>query len=173
MNQENKNLGACTACGGTVSKKAKTCPHCGQKKPFKRGPTQVPKPIAWAIIIFTLISGVGMISGPQPPSSSGSASSAPASSGSNFSDRSKQQDWILVSQDGVRKRLKDPKSAQFRDSFFVTWNNIPAVCGWVNSKNSMGGYGGFQRFVAAGETITALEEEVADFHNLWNEVCQK
>ncbi len=34
--EENKNLGQCHACQGTVSKKAKACPHCGQKKPFKQ-----------------------------------------------------------------------------------------------------------------------------------------
>jgi hypothetical protein len=167
MNQENKNLGACAACGGTVSKKAKTCPHCGQKKPFKRGPTQIPKPIAWGVIILVVISGLGMISNPPPPSSSGSGS------GVNLSDPAKQQNWILTSQDGVRNRLKDPGSAKFKDSYFLVWNDTPVVCGWVNSKNSMGGYGGFQRFVAAGESIAYLEEDVADFHNVWNEMCQK
>lgn len=166
--QENKNIGACAACGGLVSKKAKTCPHCGQKKPFKHGPTRVPKPIAWGIIILTVMIGLSALSNPSPSTGSGSRSSA-----SNFSDPSKQQNWILVSQDGIRNRLKDPKSAQFKDSFFVVWNNTPVVCGRVNSKNSMGGYGGFQRFVAAGESVAYLEEEVADFHNVWNEMCNK
>lgn len=166
--QENRLLGECHACGGTVSKSAKTCPHCGQKAPYRQKVGKVAKTV---LILFAGFMVISIFSDVQP--SGKSSSSAGGSSTQSLSDPSKQQDWILVSQDGIRKRLKDPKSAQFRDSFFVTWNNIPAVCGWVNSKNSMGGYGGFQRFVAAGETITALEEEVADFHNLWNEVCQK
>ena len=166
LNIENRHLGQCCACSGTVSKKAKTCPHCGQKKPA-RGPIVVPKPIAWGIIGVTLITVVPMLfTGPPSSSSSTSASS-------NYSNPSKQQNWILTSQDGVRSKLKDPGSAKFKDSFFVVWKNTPVVCGSVNSKNSMGGYGGFQRFVASGTSIAYLEEEVADFANVWREMCQK
>ena len=80
---------------------------------------------------------------------------------------------MLESQDGVREHLKDPKSAQFRNSFFVRWKDTPVICGEVNSKNSMGGYGGFQRFVAAGHKVVYLEEQVADFDNVWHEICRK
>jgi hypothetical protein len=49
--------------------------------------------------------------------------------------------------DGIRKTLKDPDSAQFGETLAVTllpgmWN----VCGWVNAKNSYGGYTGRQPF---------------------------
>lgn len=30
------NIVECRTCNGTVSKKAKTCPHCGEKKPAKK-----------------------------------------------------------------------------------------------------------------------------------------
>lgn len=33
----NPLVGQCGACKGTVSKSAKVCPHCGQKKPFSTG----------------------------------------------------------------------------------------------------------------------------------------
>lgn len=170
MTQMNKNLGDCQTCGGTVSKKAKTCPHCGQKKPFKQGPMEVPKPIAWGIIGLTLLMALPMVMMPQSDSIT---SSTRKSEDANYSDPTKQKSWILVSQDGVRSKLKDPGSAEFKESFFVMWKNTPVVCGQVNSKNSMGGYGGFQRFVASGASISYLEEEVADFHNVWNEMCQK
>lgn len=33
--KENTKTAQCHACEGVVSKVAKTCPHCGQKKPYK------------------------------------------------------------------------------------------------------------------------------------------
>lgn len=83
-------VGACHACGGTVSKSAKTCPHCGQKKPAKSGPTQVPKPIAWALIGFMLLTAIPMIF----PGTSSTSTPTTSASSSNFSDKSKQQNWI-------------------------------------------------------------------------------
>lgn len=165
--QESKLLGKCHACEGTVSKKAKTCPHCGQKKPFKSKSGGVG---TWILIIFAGFVTISILNDVNP---SGSVSSSSASAGSNYSDTSKQQNWILVSQDGVRNHLKDPGSAKFKDSFFTIWKDTPVVCGYVNSKNSMGGYSGFQRFVASGDSIAYLEEEVADFSNVWREMCQK
>ena len=47
------------------------------------------------------------------------------------------------------------------------------TCGEVNSKNSLGGYVGYQRFVSAGKAeLTFLEEEAADFSGVWNRFCQ-
>jgi hypothetical protein len=164
--QENKLLGQCHACGGTVSKKAKVCPHCGQKKPFKHKSGIG----TWILIIFAGLVTISILTDAQDQV--GNASSSSASAG-NYSDTSKQQNWIMVSQDGVRNHLKDPGSAKFKDSFFTIWKETPVVCGHVNSKNSMGGYSGFQRFVASGDSIAYLEEEVADFNNVWREMCQK
>lgn len=157
-------LAPCTVCNASISKKAKTCPHCGQRKPFKSGPTKVPRPIAWLLILFMVLSGVTQIF--DTPASRRARNS-------DLSDPVKQQMWILDSQDGVRERLKDPNSAQFKDSYFKIWQGTPVVCGWVNSKNALGGYGGFQRFVAAGESVAYIEEEVADFDKVWKEMCAK
>ena len=30
---DEQKLGKCSACSGTISKQAETCPHCGQPKP--------------------------------------------------------------------------------------------------------------------------------------------
>jgi len=47
------------------------------------------------------------------------------------------------------------------------------TCGEVNSKNSFGGYGGYQKFVSAGKAeLTFLEEEVSDFNVVWNRKCK-
>lgn len=45
----------------------------------------------------------------------------------------------------VRQNLKDPESARFDKVTFNT--ETGAGCGYVNAKNSMGGYVGFQSFI--------------------------
>lgn len=57
--------------------------------------------------------------------------------------------YILSQQREIKKRLKDPESAQFRNSAFYN-SKVPVVCGEVNSKNGFGGYTGFQRFIRNG-----------------------
>ena len=82
--------------------------------------------------------------------------------------------WIGRGKDMVRGRLKDSQSAEFRNVFFHRGSkNIPVTCGEVNSKNSFGGYSGFEYFISAGKSdLTFLESEVSDFSNLWNQFCE-
>jgi hypothetical protein len=59
--------------------------------------------------------------------------------------------WLPVHQveSKVRIALKDPDSAKFMN---VTYNpKTSAGCGFVNAKNSMGGYIGMTHFVATSE----------------------
>ena len=81
--------------------------------------------------------------------------------------------WMDKGKKVIKLKLKDPSSAQFRHVYFHRVDdNIPMTCGEVNSKNSFGGYIGFQKFVSAGSLeLTFLQEEVADFHNIWNRMC--
>lgn len=80
--------------------------------------------------------------------------------------------WMDRGMESVKNRLKDPKSANFKDVYFHK-NQIPMTCGWVNSKNSLGGYSGYKRFISAGKIeLTFLEEEVTDFENTWNQFCK-
>lgn len=51
----------------------------------------------------------------------------------------------------VKQHLKDPGSANFRNSFF---SKNDCFCGEFNSKNSAGGYVGFSRFVIQNNTVT-------------------
>ena len=70
----------------------------------------------------------------------------------------------------VLRRLKDPDSAKFRGLF--VFNGV-TLCGEVNSKNSMGGYVGFQRFlniVPAG--LVELDSGSEDFENSWMIACK-
>lgn len=82
--------------------------------------------------------------------------------------------WMDKGKAMVKVKLKDPGSAQFRSVYFNRGaQNIPVTCGQVNSKNSLGAYGGFQRFVSGGRSdLTFLEEQVSDFDTAWNSLCQ-
>ncbi len=59
------------------------------------------------------------------------------------------QELIVAARAQVRARLKDPESSRFGTAFVR--NNV--VCGYVNSKNSFGGYGGDQLFYAFGTLV--------------------
>jgi len=77
------------------------------------------------------------------------------------------RDLEYAAQDAVRRALKDPESAAFRNVRF-TGN---AVCGEVNSKNGFGGMSGYQRFINAGPSTTIFEEQNPDFAQAWNKLC--
>ena len=82
--------------------------------------------------------------------------------------------WMDRGKQAAKAKLKDPSSAKFRNVYFHRGaDNIPMTCGEVNSKNSFGGYGGYQKFVSAGKPeVTFLQEQVADFSNVWNRFCR-
>lgn len=87
-------------------------------------------------------------------------------------EQMRQDLWIAQSQQAIKRKLKDPGSAQFRNVRFSRAGGSPVACGEVSSQNSYGGMSGFQRFVAAGESGPAvLQEEVADFAAMWNKMC--
>src|SRR5262245_37841142 len=68
-------------------------------------------------------------------------------------------DMVGLIHDAVRERLKDPKSARFatlvggRDR-----NGVFSAYGWVNAKNSLGGYTGIMPF--AGIMIEVSSKRV-------------
>jgi hypothetical protein len=86
----------------------------------------------------------------------------------------KEMIWIHKGKDAVKMKLKDPSSAKLQNVYFFRGNDgLPMTCGEVNSKNSLSGYGGFQRFVSAGNAdLTFLEEDVLDFDTVWNRFCK-
>lgn len=58
----------------------------------------------------------------------------------------------------VKMQLKDPRSAQFRG---VKRLGRLSYCGWVNAKNSYGGYTGFSVFFATDKATILLSEDVS------------
>jgi len=82
--------------------------------------------------------------------------------------------WMDRGMKTIRLKLKDGTSAKFQNVYFHKGSDgIPMTCGEVNSKNSFGGYSGFQRFISAGKPeLTFLEDQVNDFNTIWNQFCQ-
>lgn len=61
----------------------------------------------------------------------------------------------------VKRELKDPDSAKFRDLQTMGVNGSILVCGMVNSKNGSGGYAGFTPFIAKANGTT-VERVILD-----------
>ena len=89
---------------------------------------------------------------------------------------SKSQDdagYIIVGQNQIKSRLRDPDSAQFTEVQVSRKSGVVAICGMVNSKNGFGGMSGPQRFVTGG--ATAIEGDgtmdAANFQRAWDMLC--
>lgn len=75
---------------------------------------------------------------------------------------------VATSKAIVADQLKDPDSAKFRKVAIVR----KSVCGEINAKNSMGGYVGYRRFMVV-DTTSAIDDDSAQFEELWTTVCAK
>lgn len=70
----------------------------------------------------------------------------------------------------VSRQLKDPESASFDG--LVPHKN--ALCGYVNAKNSFGGYTGFSRFVSlVNRDVVMIEDSSnkSEFEMMWDIFC--
>lgn len=63
---------------------------------------------------------------------------------------------ISTAEQAVRRTLRDPDSAQFRDVSRCERSGIDGVRGEVNAKNSAGGYAGFAYFIAINGDVAIL-----------------
>ena len=79
----------------------------------------------------------------------------------------------LAGRKSVLSRLSEPDSARFSNVKVVQQpSGTKAVCGEVNSKNKMGGYAGYVRFISAGTPeLTWMSDELADMKGAWAELC--
>jgi hypothetical protein len=95
------------------------------------------------------------------------------------------EDEKSAAQSAVKQHLTDPDSAQFSDET-VVWNRNSSgyvtdvtVCGWVNSKNTFGGYAGKTRFVATSDSDVLKfprvhiesDSTTSIFEIYWNPIC--
>jgi len=81
-------------------------------------------------------------------------------------------DPIAGAHERVKDVLKDPDSAKFRTEFVA---RDGAVCGFVNAKNSYGGYGGFKRYIVEPERVMLDNggEDSWKMDSHWYDVCSE
>lgn len=74
---------------------------------------------------------------------------------------------VASSEIAVKSLLKDPNSAEFKDQNYN--------CGYVNSKNSFGGYVGFKRYVVVFDKaiIEDANSTSESMTKLWDSACRK
>ena len=75
----------------------------------------------------------------------------------------------------IAVKMKDPESAKFADLVVIDSGKIPIVCGWVNAKNSYGGYVGYKPFFVMGKFAEVRDDASAGrlnnhiaFNGIWN-----
>ena len=190
-------LQKCTECGGNVSSTAKACPHCGAEPP-KASVISSAKPVIpqkkkrriwpWilgAFVVLAIFAGYRDLTpaelAAREQHKAERATEKVKKEQENTAKKAARDNevkeivWVEKGKDAVKARLKDSDSAQFKDVYFFRGkDNIPMTCGQVNSKNSFGGFAGFQHFVSGGSSeLTFLETEVEDFAKVWNRLCTK
>ena len=172
----------CKECGEQISTKAKSCPKCGATPPKKTSF------VTWAVLVLIVLVVYGTMqeqANLTPEQKAARTEQRKAESEAEEKkdaerklaqdQKTKEYIWIEKGKESVLAKLKDPKSAEFKEVYFFRGaDNVPITCGQVNSKNSFGGYVGFQRFVSAGSPeMTFLQNEVTDFATVWNKFCTK
>jgi len=80
--------------------------------------------------------------------------------------------FIADEEERIRAGLRDPESARFRNESISTSRAGATLCGQVNSKNALGGYEGFQRFIS-GQTPPLIEGTIGpdEMNRQWAKLC--
>lgn len=159
-------LNACKTCGAAIAKTASACPHCGAKQPRSVGKLGLTLAAA-----FTVVYVINIYNHNEQKTASGQNVAKQSDSESNSASRDGL--WIIQNQDLIKQKLRDPESAQFKDTIVSRRSGSPIVCGLVNGKNAFGGYAGFQRFISAGQSIQILESDMAagEMNIVWLRFC--
>lgn len=74
----------------------------------------------------------------------------------------------------IRAQLRDPRSAQFGESFGRLKHGKRVACGYVNARNAFGGYAGDTPWVMVIEDGTVLirsGDNAGRFAKVWNRYC--
>ena len=169
----------CRGCGNKVSRNAVCCPNCGE--PQKKKTSLVSKLFTIFIVFPTIAAGIIMSQSGDYVSSYNKPVAAKKKSYPIHAtyDVSKLTDakllaWADKAKREVKSRLKDPHSAQFGKVYVhQKQKDVWMVCGYVNSKNSLGGYSGEQQFVsgASVETTFIASDISKNWNQVWNSNC--
>jgi len=190
----------CTECGVEVSSSAEVCPRCGAQPPgiiasaigFEQGKKRTYR-IKWITRMLIVAAAAGLLvhlgNGELTPEERAEIDQRRAETAAlkakeeqKKSEERKLRDaenrelaWVHKGKSAVKEILKDPESAKFKNVYFFRGDDgVPVTCGEVNSRNSFGGYAGFERFVSGGYPhLTYVETQVVDFSELWDRFCTK
>tara|TARA_R110000751_G_scaffold59065_5_gene124231 strand:- start:3863 stop:4264 length:402 start_codon:yes stop_codon:yes gene_type:complete len=122
--------------------------------------------VTW-LVLFTVIivAGNAMLSEdpPTPPKPQKTEEQKLADA-----ENAKSYAYVMAAEKILRSGLKDPESAKISRSHY----SEPYVCGYLNAKNSFGGFTGDKEFMV--NTVTGevfVREQTGNFVSLWNEHC--
>ncbi len=155
----------CRSCERPLSKDAKNCPNCGEKRPTKHKKPTDYRRLGKLFLILLAVYVVAIILSKALDLKSNTSSSNSSDQEAQRQERDRIINIEVKSEMTLRKFLKDSDSAEIR--------NQNEYCGEVNSKNAFGGYTGFKRYIAS-PTLVAIEGEnmsSSEFQSAWNKVC--
>ncbi|MFJ3487725.1 hypothetical protein ACIPL1_30510 [Pseudomonas sp. NPDC090202] len=127
------------------------------------------------VLLLVVAVGVWQSRGSSPVTSQEAApiavedASLASSKQADQAQKDKKFAAIGAAKSAVLKRLTDPDSAKFGK---IVYRESGVVCGFVNSKNVMGGYVGETAFISLGTPdLTWLRGQSKDFDATWNQRC--
>lgn len=85
-----------------------------------------------------------------------------------------QRDLLEKLRHSARSSLKDPESAKFSEERLYNGEDrdVVSLCGYVNSRNSYGGYSGKQAFIVTTSGLVMFQEEQPrSFGYVWDVWC--
>ncbi|MHC8342513.1 hypothetical protein [Pseudomonas sp. RT6P73] len=156
-------LAKCRECQSLISTSASACPSCGAKPRRKTSVLTWVVGGCFALLVINFVSN--SVTNKSSPSSV--AKMTPEDSARAEQGRLRQLE-IITAKNAVTEQMKDPDSVRFGEVV----NRAGTICGYVNAKNSLGGYSGEKAFmfdVASKEVL--MFGQVQNFEKTWNTKC--
>lgn len=153
----------CKECKSLISTQAASCPSCGAKARSKTSP------LTWIIGAFFAVLVINFVSNSTSNTSAPKTvvKMSPEEAAAAENGRQRQLE-IIAAKNAVTEKMKDPESVRFGEVV----NRSGTVCGYVNAKNSYGGYSGEKAFmfdIASKEIFSQGQSK--NFNKLWNAKC--
>ncbi len=132
---KNVSISACKTCGDTVSKTASTCPHCGQRSPYKKPSSNI---VARSLIIYAVVSAILVFGFKTTPVSTTSINSSTSASSSNSYELSARNDC----EDMIKLSANNPSTLKIHSILGYASKKLPdqswAITQEFSAKNSFG-----------------------------------